>query len=627
MDYRRPVRCVLSECSVAKRSVAVKKCAKLSMFRMALLASLGWGTLMLNAPSAFSQEKSQPGILRFLQLKQQKPATEDKAAAAEKPAAAAKPAAKPAPAVFNGGNIPLPVNRGAVAAAPSNLPNPPPAQYNPSLPTVPINAVAVATPNAPPGAGVVATAYQGGNQQPTNQPYYWVPVAGPPGANSMAVSRSQVAGSSYQESSEKEVMNAIQGEPTPADPANQPQSAPTLQELPAPEAEGRPLSLSSPNDGQRIISMYADSEMYEEAQAEEIEGSLEEQSISDGEAATVADPSQEEYYEMGLLGATCHQGAVWCSAAGIVGGVQGTFLAPSKDSLLSVKMIDIVDGTTLYEESDFGFGGGTRTWLGLQAENVGFRAVYWGYENSNYNPDENVNAIATAGFANNYYLGANTFDLEMFNTYCFGMSTVRASLGARYADMERQAMILGRGKVGDVGLLGLASTKSELEGWGVVAGLEGTYPLRPWFRDPSCGPGPCHFFWKVQGAGLTADTKAVAVTQVHAVPTTDLFATAYSRDEAWAAGESTILTGLLQLGLDYRIAISRCYRPAYVDLMCAFEAQSWQTGEAAATSTSNAFLAGLYNGRAFGGGVEAKSNTNPNDIALYGFVFGVSLNY
>lgn len=395
------------------------------------------------------------------------------------------------------------------------------------------------------------------------------------------------------------------------------------------DAEFAPKASDSKPPASKLqpVSIYADSDMYESEGQEEIPA---QRAVPRSELeSTNLLESDFEYspYPFGILGEGCRNGLLWCSRSGLIGGAQGTFLAPTKDSQLSVSMIDMVNNVTRTEESDFGFGGGVRTWLGIQSENVGFRVVYWGFENNHYRPDSGTNAMGSSGFSNNYFLTANTLDIEMFNGYCFGASTVRASLGARYADMERQSMILGRGKVGDVGLLGIASSMADLQGWGVVAGLEGTIPLRPWFRDPGCGPSPCNFFWKVQGSALAADTKAVAVTQVHVTPPEELFATAYSSDEAMAFGDSTLLVGLLQLGLDYRIPIHRCHRPAFVDFMCGFEAQTWQTGEAAATSASNAFLAGAIDGNTFGGSVAATSYANPSSIGFYGFVMGMSLSY
>lgn len=616
----------------------VKKITTTRWFKMTLIAMLGWGMVNHFSLPLRAQEGTYPGLMRFLQLR---PKSEN-----SPPQQADAPSIPPqqlAPPLPEQSPFPLPgTPQGSVPQQipnyqPQNIPqysqpNPVPA-YNTMYAPMPLppgqfansSSTPIATYSIPQGSVEVGQAV-------ATQP---IPV-GPSAFPAQTPSSSNIVGASYQENTEQQVLEAIQAPtvvapPAPPSPPSTPPATASILEnnLPAP-SNARPLVLSEPYEGQRIISTYADPEMYEEETEEDVEEveavPVDSNEITSEEGAYMQ-LEGEDYYQLGLLGQACHSGAIWCSRAGIIGGVQGTFLAPTKDSMLSVEMLDIVDNNRTIEESDFGFGGGVRTWLGIQSENVGFRAVYWGYDNNHYQPDEDVNGIGSAGFSNNYFLGANTLDIEMFNNYCFGLSTVRASLGARYADMERQAMILGRGKVGDVGLLGIASSQANLEGWGVVAGLEGNVPLRPWFRDPNCGPGPCNFFWKVQGSGLAAETKAVAVTQVHVVPTSELFATAYSRDEAFAGSDATLLNGMLQLGLNYRIPLSRCARPAFIDLLWAFEAQTWQTGEAAARSKSNAFLAGLYEGREFGGAVEAKSDTNPSDIGLYGFVFGASLNY
>ena len=104
-------------------------------------------------------------------------------------------------------------------------------------------------------------------------------------------------------------------------------------------------------------------------------------------------------------------------------------------------------------------------------------------------------------------------------------------------------------------------------------------------------------------------------------------AMAYSRDEAKAYWDGTVLTGMLQAGIDYRIPLTSCYRPTYLDLMVGFEGQVWQTGKVGAASESYAFFAGEVNGQTFGGSVEASSRMNPNSIGMFGFVFGTALTY
>jgi hypothetical protein len=292
-----------------------------------------------------------------------------------------------------------------------------------------------------------------------------------------------------------------------------------------------------------------------------------------------------------------------------------------------VQLTNLIDGSQTSQTSEFGFGGGVRTWAGLQADNVGFRAVYWTFQNAYYEPDFPLKSPSLRGSSSGYRLDAETVDIEVFNTFCFGQSVVRSSLGARYASLQRQADVLGRGKVAGVELLGLASGQADLSGWGVVAGLEGYHPLDPWFCSDCVGPSLCHFFWKLQGSGLAAESRVAAATEVYALTSIDSPAMAYSRDEAKAHWDGNVLTGMLQAGFDYRIPLSSCYRPTYLDLMIGFEGQVWQTGKVGAASESYAFFAGEVNGQTFGGSVEASSRMNPNSIGMFGFVFGTALTY
>ena len=329
----------------------------------------------------------------------------------------------------------------------------------------------------------------------------------------------------------------------------------------------------------------------------------------------------------GLLGSTLARGANFASRGGLIGGVEATFLAPAKDSLQTLEMENLVDNSLISSQTDFGFGSGIRTWAGIQSEAVGFRATYWSFDHSYFSPQSNIDPYSSPSILNAYSLEASTIDIELLNSFCFGRSTITTSLGGRFANLDREGAITGHGKLGDVHLTGISRGIAELDGWGVVASVEGRHPLQRWFRTEMCENPPLHLFWKLQGAGLQAETQVMAITEAHAISGGNAYAVAFSRDEALTTWDGTVLTGMLQAGLDYRIPIAACHRPTFLDLRAGFEAQIWQTGEVGAESQSDAFLVGQVNGKPLGGEVRSHSLVNPSDIGLFGFTIGASLNY
>jgi hypothetical protein len=312
---------------------------------------------------------------------------------------------------------------------------------------------------------------------------------------------------------------------------------------------------------------------------------------------------------------------------GIVAGVQGTFLAPIDDGLQAVTMTDLRTEQSYREESHPGFGGGVRTWLGLQSGKTGFLATYWGFETSGYAAEPMFIGKGRHGFTRNYWLRANTLDLAFFQQFCLSTCTIQASLGVRYAELQRVSTVMGSGEVGEVSLMGHARGASSLEGWGVTAALAGNIPMKRWFHADSCCPSPWSFFWRIQGAVLNADTKVQAITQVHAIPPLKTFGTAYSYDEAAVVWSGNVGMGSLQLGLNYAHPLAMLVCPAFLNFHAGFEGQIWQTGRGMAVSESNAFLAGHLNHASFGGEVEAYSKVNPGNVGLVGFFIGFGLSY
>ena len=341
--------------------------------------------------------------------------------------------------------------------------------------------------------------------------------------------------------------------------------------------------------------------------------------------------SSDEWFSIethpGVIGHKLHGVLGIIANHGILAGVQGTFLAPIDDGLQAVTMTDLRTDQSYTEESHPGLGGGVRTWLGLQSGKTGFLGTYWGFETAGYAAEPMFIGKGSHGFTRNYWLRANTLDLEFFQHFCLSTCTIQASLGVRYAELQRVSTVMGSGEVGDVSLMGHARGASSLEGWGVTAALAGNIPMKRWFHPDSCCPSPWSFFWRIQGAVLNADTKVQAITQVHAVPPVKTFGAAYSYDEAAVVWSGNVGMGSLQLGLNYAHPLALMVCPAFLNLHAGFEGQIWQTGRGMAVSESNAFLAGYLDHASFGGEVEAYSKVNPSNVELVGFFIGVGLSY
>jgi hypothetical protein len=314
--------------------------------------------------------------------------------------------------------------------------------------------------------------------------------------------------------------------------------------------------------------------------------------------------------------------------AGCIAGVEGTFLSLQTGSLRSIVAGDLIQDQTFVKTPEEGFGAGYRTWVGMQNGAIGFRIVYWSFENSFYEPSPNFVPWNSFAFYDSSMLKAQTLDVEFLQKFCLGNSTVETSLGARYASLDRSGLLQGAGKLGGVNLLGSSTTNCELEGWGGIASIGCLIPI---FCKEDLAPGcyhPWSLFWKCQGSALQAQSKVQAITMVNAIPAHDKFASAYSRDEAIADWEGMIGIGMLQVGLDYRCPVSwiNC-EPAAFHLRSGFEGQYWQTGDISVRSQSVATLEGEFDGSEFGGAITTKADANPEDIVLLGFFISASLSY
>ncbi len=314
--------------------------------------------------------------------------------------------------------------------------------------------------------------------------------------------------------------------------------------------------------------------------------------------------------------ATCQN---WCNCcpSGLYMGAEATFLAPLDEPTNRVVLSDLVVGNSYSGQADPGLGTGVRTWIGLQCDGWGIRARYWTFGNDNIDnqPVVPTNAFPTLHEA--YELQANVFDLELtqrFHLRCWQLDT---SFGARYADLERNATVLGYGQLGNgVDVYGLALGANEIEGTGVTASIGG--------RRNFCECGGWHLFWNLRGSVLWADATASSLTDATAI-TNNPPGVANSRDLAFVQVDhsETVWITDAQLGLGYDFGLCRC--PGLFTFRVGLEYQYWNTGDTRSQSDSFAFLQG--GPPAFGGRADASSFSHDGDLDLIGLVMGLNWSY
>ena len=354
--------------------------------------------------------------------------------------------------------------------------------------------------------------------------------------------------------------------------------------------------------------------------------------------ATLIEACPEDEYGYGIFKPVHH---FWgkCLHAGLFVGAEGVFLAPSGDVNQSVTFTDLINDTSISQDTEFGLGAGFRTWVGLRAGHSGFRASYFQLRNQYGQVDGARELIKDDTFSSQYDIDASIFDVELFHEFCLnecGDSILYATLGARYAEIERAALTVGAGNEGNVDLYGLAHGATAMEGWGLTSALGGVHALRFGWLTAHHYPGYCPpegcssinfpwaFVWEVRGAVLQAETRASALTEAQAFKS-DPSAISYSRDQAFGNWGGNLAMGSLQLGLQYSKHIHCC--PSVLSIASGFEGQLWQLGDVNARSTSFAGLEGELSGVPFGGAVRSEAEANGEDLSLLGFFVRVGLSY
>jgi hypothetical protein len=307
-----------------------------------------------------------------------------------------------------------------------------------------------------------------------------------------------------------------------------------------------------------------------------------------------------------------------CCKSGLFVGVEGLYLAPFDEPEQRVTFSDLVSGDSYSGSSNPSLGTGVRGWIGMQNCGRGFRISYTHFGNENIKPIPSVPVNGQPSFLETYYLNSSSLDVELIHAFQFCTHEYAASLGARYASMERNGTTVGYGTVGDVNLLGVAMGANKIEGAGFTGMLGARKPI-------GCNRG-WYAFWRYRGSLLWADSTVSVLTEGNAVIKAPIgAAAANSQDRASASKDQdeNVFISEVQLGVQYCKPL--CCSPARFFFRAAVEYQLWRTGDIFAESNSFASLAG--DPPLFGGQVDATSNGHDGGLDMFGVVIGAGITF
>lgn len=330
-----------------------------------------------------------------------------------------------------------------------------------------------------------------------------------------------------------------------------------------------------------------------------------------------------------------------CCQAGLVFGLEGTFLAPMGEPRQEVTLTNLNVDRVFRGESHSGLGSGLRTWMGLQRCGSGFRVGYWHFGDETIDDEPICPREGEVTFHEAFNLKADAIDIELTHGLSWGCWKVGASFGGRWAKLERKSMVVGHGTIGNgVNLYGMAAGATEIEGPGFTFAINVRRPLgcgRGCGTESGCAADcgetnlcqparPCggwHLYGGFRGSALWVCPEAYAIAEANAV-TADP-GSAYARNEAYAVADGTTIAFVAeaQLGVQYERYL--CSIAGTVFFRAGLEYQHWTTGHAYAEADSFAFLQG--GPPAFGGLVEAAAAAHDGDLDLLGFVISAGLDW
>ena len=153
------------------------------------------------------------------------------------------------------------------------------------------------------------------------------------------------------------------------------------------------------------------------------------------------DSSSQGWGGMGFWGGSCD--------AGLVAGVEGTFLAPLGEPQQSVVLTNLNNDRIFHGSAQPGLGCGVRTWLGLRRCGWGFRVGYWHFNDERIESGPVVPFEGQATFLQAFSLKARAVDIELAQGLYWGAWRLGASFGGRWARVERNSSVVGYGVLGE----------------------------------------------------------------------------------------------------------------------------------------------------------------------------------
>ena len=363
---------------------------------------------------------------------------------------------------------------------------------------------------------------------------------------------------------------------------------------------------------------------------------------------------------------TCLRSAISC---GLYFGNEFTFLATETSGSTRIQVVDtLTDELSEYTGED-AFGFGNRLTLGIQAQNIGFRVIYWAYEAGYSGHDAWKDPEINPVFSTTSKVGLETVDIDLTQNYCFLGCDLISACGVRFAEYQGSEFSYVSSNLQDA-LETSGGTRSyrSLQGMGPTFFMEMRKTI-PWclgsparmpygMYDPgstgcfgccqsdcgsygSCGGcggcdscnigSPCfpwRFYANVRLSVLWADTYSESMTESVVATGSGITSQgiARGRDKASVGQDeqSSLMTTQLQVGLEHRTPIL-CNRALWICRL-GLECQSWDTGQHQAMSESYAFLSDSQDG-AFGGRVNTLSRADNRYLDLFGITFLLGLNY
>ena len=347
----------------------------------------------------------------------------------------------------------------------------------------------------------------------------------------------------------------------------------------------------------------------------------------------------------GLLGSVFDSGFYFAN--------EFTFLAPKTVGAVKVGVTDMLDESTVTEQTDVGLGFGNRLTLGARGRSAGLQCQYWTFASDQVTSESWHDYRPIPRFVTSSASALETVDLEITQQHVLFGCLLESRFGGRYAEYDGQDSATVVDQLHDsLELTGVARATRHLRGAGPTLGLSGRKNLRIGFGKhasellpnmdcDSCGVETCmgdceswrtaypcfplSLYWNGRIAWLWAEESSGAVTEatVNYDGGEGGASTARSRDKAliFDDRDSSIFTLGFQVGLEYtRPVFTRSQLLARVG----YEYQHWDLGKNIAESQSFAFLS---DGTNFGGRVDALATSNRNYLRLSGFTLSVGLNY